>query len=238
METTSVRKCQNCGGALQQADADTLKCPYCGCTYSLNSVEQPATTDGGPAAGNTGPMTYSSGAGSNNSRRKIFWAILLVVIGVAVAAIIINGVRVARVAQSAAPDSLKGNNQNAALKILNEDDEKEAHLPHIKKTFPEPEIVVTKHRVGMDAGDKVIFIAYRNKSAHEFERVEFNMQLFDAEGREIAVPDSEKTKQLYKRAEPGESDRNDWMLENGLAQAKTAKVTLKKVVLDSVVWDY
>jgi len=64
------------------------------------------------------------------------------------------------------------------------------------------------------------------------------MQLFDGQGRELTVPDSEKTKQLFKRTDPGESDSNEWMLENGLTKAKTAKITLKKVVLDSVVWDY
>jgi len=125
-------------------------------------------------------------------------------------------------------DSLSGDTGGAALKILSADEEKEAHKHHIKKTYPDADIAITTHRLGMDDGMKVIAIGYRNNSKHDFLYVDFVIQLFDGQGREIAVPDSDKTIKCYGRSGPGESKSDVFRPGNEIARAKTVKVKVKK----------
>ena len=114
------------------------------------------------------------------------------------------------------------------MKILTDEEEKEAHEPHIKKTTPDADIAITKHRLGRDDGMKAITIAYRNKSVHDFLNVDFTIQLFDGRGREIAVPDSDKIITFHNLTGPGESQSGTWGWGNEIARAKTVKVRVKK----------
>jgi hypothetical protein len=241
MEAISSRKCENCGGALEALNADTLKRPYCGCTYALKSSEQPPAAGGkpsGPQSADAGPGEFNrSMSGGTSNGAKTLAVLFLIAIVVVVMLVIINQARVSRMQKLSLADTLR-TDTGTALKLLTEDEEKEAHQPHVKKTYPEPEILITQHRIGMDEGMKVIYVGYRNKSKHNFLHVDFTIQLFDRQGREITVPDSDKTIQVYGVTGPGESKSEDYGRGQEIAGAKTVKLTLKKVALDSVVWDY
>ena len=186
MEETSLRKCESCGGRLQALDADTLKCPYCGCTYSSKRAEQslaagsrPPTNEVNSQANPGNSDTQANIPANNSSGARIFLFLLLFVVAVVVIALVSNASHGGNLAGSDAADSLKGDTADTTLNILSDEDKKEAHEPHIKKTNPDPEILITQHRIGMDDGTKAIFIGYRNKSKHMIDNVQFNIQLFE-----------------------------------------------------------
>lgn len=72
MEGPNLQKCENCGGALQAVDANTLKCPYCGERYSTGGPEYEAPQSTNMAVNRTPRHTI-------NINKIIFFVVLAIV---------------------------------------------------------------------------------------------------------------------------------------------------------------
>lgn len=233
-------KCRNCGAELGATTGTTVTCTYCGSTYPAdNAIIIPASPPGNFDQGETQQNTNNpdpQNANKKSSGCGIIFLLMVVIIVVLAEVHKYTGFGTGLLAaDSLATDTSKADTLSDGVVVYPGEKAKR----HIKKTNPDLSIFIKHARIHTSKEITSIAITYQNKIKPRpyITYIDFSIQLFDKNGKELPIGEG-GIKSSRSLETNDKTETEEWYLDKRYPKAKTAKVKLKRVELDEIIWDY
>jgi PBP1b-binding outer membrane lipoprotein LpoB len=113
----------------------------------------------------------------------------------------------------------------------------EAKYKHIKRTNPDPEILITKYHLKTNKDITYFTVTVKNNSKMNITFMKLKWLFYDKTGKEVHV-NNEQWGTGGENIEPGKSYVETWTFEPS-PSVKTAKISLAQIRFsENIYWDY